>query len=176
MNLLRRPEGSVRPRKRVGRGQGSGLGCTSGRGNNGQNSRSGGGVRPGFEGGQMPLYRRVARRGFSNHPFKKDVMIFNLDIINSTYKTNETVSVQTLTDKGLLSPRRTVDKIKILSNGEIKKKITVHESIAISSSAEEKILQAGGSVLGKSLSEKQDAAAAETEVKVKDIGEEKNGK
>ncbi len=101
-------------------------------------------------------------------------MIFNLDIINSKYKTGETVSVQTLADKGLLSSRSKIDKIKILSNGEIKKKITVHENIVISTSAEEKILQAGGSILGNPVSEKQDADAVE--VKVKDIGEEKNGK
>ena len=85
MSLLRRPEGAVRPKKRVGRGQGSGLGCTSGRGNNGQNSRSGGSVRPGFEGGQMPLYRRIARRGFSNYPFKREMVILNLETIDKKY-------------------------------------------------------------------------------------------
>lgn len=142
MSLLRRPEGSVHPRKRVGRGQGSGLGCTSGRGNNGQNSRSGGGVRPGFEGGQMPLYRRIARRGFSNHPFKKNVAILNLDIINQKYKSGEILSAETLIKKGLIGKQ--AEYIKILGNGEIKKKLKV-KGLLLSAQAKAKIEQAGGS-------------------------------
>ena len=145
MSLLRRPEGAVRPRKRVGRGQGSGLGCTSGRGNNGQNSRSGGGVRPGFEGGQMPLYRRIARRGFSNYPFKKEMTVLNLENITGKYSSGETVSAETLMKKGLVRSRVNPQQIKILGKGEVKKKLIIKD-IVLSASARAKIEEAGGSI------------------------------
>lgn len=143
MSMLNKPEGSTRARKRVGRGQGSGLGCTSGKGNNGQNSRAGGGVRPGFEGGQMPLYRRIARRGFSNYPFKLEYTVLNLDEINKKYKSGETVSLETLLAKGMIKANQTA--VKILGNGEVKKKLKV-EFVSLSASAKAKIEAAGGTV------------------------------
>ncbi|AHC14315.1 50S ribosomal protein L15 [Salinispira pacifica] len=157
MSMLKKPEGSTRRRKRVGRGQGSGLGLTAGRGDNGQNARSGGGVRPGFEGGQMPLYRRIARRGFSNYPFKTKVAVLNLDALQQNYKSGETVSLESLAKKGLIKSRE--KNVKILGNGEIKKKLSV-EYIAVSESAKAKIEKAGGTV---------------TELKVLDTQEQNDG-
>lgn len=157
MSMLKKPEGSTRNRKRVGRGQGSGLGLTAGRGDNGQNARSGGGVRPGFEGGQMPLYRRIARRGFSNYPFKTKFTVLNLDALQRSYKSGETVSLESLAKKGLIKNRE--KNVKILGNGEIKKKLSV-EYIAVSESAKAKIEKAGGTV---------------TELKVLDTQEQNDG-
>jgi large subunit ribosomal protein L15 len=141
--MLNKPEGATRPTKRRGRGQGSGLGCTAGKGMNGQNARSGGGVRPGFEGGQMPLYRRIARRGFSNYPFKIEYTVLNLDAISAKFNDCETVSLETLVEKGMVRPNRT--EVKILGGGEITKKVNV-EYVAVSDSAKAKIEKAGGSV------------------------------
>ena len=92
--VLSAPQGANKNTKRVGRGTGSGLGSTAGRGNKGQQSRSGGKVYVGFEGGQMPLYRRIAQRGFSNYPFKKEYAIFNLKDLEAKYADGETVNVK----------------------------------------------------------------------------------
>jgi len=122
-NLCPAPK-SVKKRKRVGRGCGSGHGSTSCRGSNGQNSRSGGGVRPGFEGGQMPLYRRVPKRGFTN-VFKKDYSIVNIGQLN-VFEDGDVVDKKELIDKGII---KKVDYgVKILANGELNKKLTIKAS------------------------------------------------
>jgi large subunit ribosomal protein L15 len=141
MGQIHAPEGANKKKTIVGRGASS-KGRTCGKGFNGQNSRSGGGVRPGFEGGQMPLYRRVARRGFSNYPFKKEYTVVSLDVINEAFKDGETVNLQALKD--LCIVKGDVEA-KILNNGEISKKVVV-EGLKVSASAAEKIKAAGGEV------------------------------
>jgi large subunit ribosomal protein L15 len=143
MEQIRAPKGSNRKKRPVGRGQGSGKGGTSGRGDKGQNSRSGRGVRLGFEGGQMPLFRRIASRGFSNQPFKKDFTVLNLELIENRYSDGETVSLETLVKKGLVKNREM--NVKILGEGEFSRKLTF--AIAkISASAVKKIEAAGGKI------------------------------
>jgi len=122
-NLCPAPK-SVKKRKRVGRGCGSGHGSTSCRGSNGQNSRSGGGVRPGFEGGQMPLYRRVPKRGFTN-VFKKDYSIVNIGQLN-VFEDGDVVDKKELIDKGII--KKVGYGVKILANGELNKKLTIKAS------------------------------------------------
>jgi len=124
---------------RVGRGPGSGIGKTSGRGMNGQNSRSGGGTRPGFEGGQMPLYRRVPKRGFTNI-WKKEWEIVNIEALN-VFEDGTEVTPGLLLEAGLA--KKVVDGIKILGEGTLDKKITV-KAHKFSKSAIEKIESAGG--------------------------------
>ncbi len=121
LNNLRPAPKSVKKRKRVGRGCGSGHGFTSGRGSNGQNSRSGGGVRPGFEGGQMPLYRRVPKRGFTNI-FKKDFSIINIGRLN-IFKDGDVVTQKELIDRGII--KKVGYGVKILSKGNLNKKLTI---------------------------------------------------
>lgn len=130
-------------RKRIGRGPGSGHGKTSGRGHNGYYSRSGSSRRLSFEGGQMPLARRIAKRGFNNKRFAKAVAIVNVSVLNDVFENGDEVNPQVLADKGLLKGR--FDLVKILGNGELTKKlqITVHR---FSTTAEEKIKAAGGSI------------------------------
>lgn len=142
MGQIHAPEGANKKKTIVGRGASS-KGRTCGRGFNGQNSRSGGGVRPGFEGGQMPLYRRVARRGFSNYPFKKEYVVVSLDVINEAFKDGETVNLQALKDLCIVEGNGV--EAKILSNGEISKKVVV-EGLKVSASAAEKIKAAGGEI------------------------------
>ena len=142
--VLNAPIGANKTRKRLGRGSGSGLGKTSGKGNKGQNARSGGGVRPGFEGGQMPLYRRIASRGFSNYPFKKVNRVINISDIESVYNNGEKVSMETLLEKSLI--RRSDRNVKLLGNGDLTKKLEVSLE-NISASAKEKIEKAGGSIV-----------------------------
>lgn len=144
MNNIRVPEGATRPKKRIGRGPGSGTGKTSGKGHKGQRARSGGGVRPGFEGGQMPLYRRIARRGFSNYRFKVEYLPLNLDRLEAAFDAGETVSLETLSAKGLVS--RNAEHVKVLGRGEISKALTV-KGLAVSAGARAKIEAAGGSVV-----------------------------
>ncbi len=140
--LLTVPKGARKNKKKIGRGSSSGTGCTAGKGNKGQNCRSGGGVRPGFEGGQMPLYRRIARRGFSNYPFKKEYLIFNLDDLG-IFKSGDTVSKETLLKNGMITKRNL--PIKLLGRGEIKKKLII-ELDKVSKQAQDKITQQGGEV------------------------------
>ena len=141
MNLsqLSPAEGSKKTRNRVGRGHGSGNGKTSGRGHDGQNARSGGGVRPGFEGGQMPLYRRLPKRGFTNRNSLRIVGI-NLSMLDR-FEDGATVTVTSLIEAGIVKNPR--DGVKILGNGEITKKLVVQAN-AFSASAKEKIEAAGG--------------------------------
>jgi large subunit ribosomal protein L15 len=139
---LHAPKGAKKKKRIVGRGQGSGRGTTAGKGNKGQKSRSGGKTYVGFEGGQMPLYRRLAHRGFSNYLFKREFQVVNLDEIERRYERGETVSVETLRAKGIIKGKLPV---KVLGNGELTKKLTVTVK-AFSNSAKEKIEKAGGTV------------------------------
>ena len=131
--------GATRERFRVGRGHGSGNGKTAGKGHKGQYARSGGGVRPGFEGGQMPLYRRLPKRGFKNH-FAINYAIVNVSDLN-TFEEGAVVNAETLTAAGLVNDQ--LDGIKILGSGELTKKLTV-QATAFSESAKAKIEAAGG--------------------------------
>jgi large subunit ribosomal protein L15 len=146
---LHAPEGANKRKRIVGRGQGSGRGTTAGKGNKGQKSRSGGKTYPGFEGGQMPLYRRLAQRGFSNYPFKKEYQIVNLSEIEKRYNDGETVDEFSLFNKGLIKGRNkngsfTGDlPVKILASGDLTKKLIFKVGFA-SSSAKEKIEKSGG--------------------------------
>lgn len=138
------PEGANKKKRIVGRGSSSGRGTTAGRGNKGQQSRSGGKVYVGFEGGQMPLYRRIAKRGFSNYPFRKEYEVFNLSDIEIRYNNGETVDCESLVMKGLL--KKVSSMVKILGDGDLTKKLTVVVD-KVSASAKEKIEKAGGSVV-----------------------------
>lgn len=141
MNLsdLRPAEGSTGDRFRKGRGHGSGNGKTAGRGHKGQNSRSGGGVRLGFEGGQMPLYRRLPKRGFTCRN-SKEIIGINVSALN-VFRAGSIVTIEKLQEKGIINNPK--DGVKILGNGEISKKLTVQVS-AFSQSAIEKIEAVGG--------------------------------
>jgi large subunit ribosomal protein L15 len=141
---LHAPKGANKKKRIVGRGQGSGRGTTAGRGNKGQQSRSGGKTYLGFEGGQMPLYRRLARRGFSNYPFKTVYQIVNVCDIETRFEDGATVDVASLKNAGLVKGRLPV---KILGNGDLTKKIDCKIE-ALSASAAEKIVKAGGTVKG----------------------------
>lgn len=145
MNNLRPPVGAVKKKNIVGRGPGSGNGKTSGRGMNGQNSRSGGGVRPGFEGGQTPLIRRLPKRGFKNSRFQDFFNIINIYLLENL-EDGSVVTKETLVKMNLVKyPKK---KIKILGNGEFSKKIEIHAD-AFSNSAKEKIEKAGGKAIIK---------------------------
>ena len=132
--------GSAKDAWRKGRGPGSGNGKTGGRGHKGQNARTGGGVRPGFEGGQIPLYRRLPKRGFTNSLFKKEYAIINIEQLDK-YEDGAIVSLETLISDGVI--RKELDGLKVLGNGELTKKLTVKATI-FSASAKEKIEAAGG--------------------------------
>lgn len=131
--------GSTKERKRIGRGAGSGQGKTAGKGHKGQKARSGGNVRPGFEGGQMPLARRVPKRGFNNI-FAKNIVTISVRDLNK-FEDGAVVDTKALLDAGIISKAQ--DGVKVLSNGEITKKLIV-QLAAFSASAKEKIENAGG--------------------------------
>ena len=135
-------EGATTPAKRLGRGIGSGLGKTSGKGHKGQWARSGGGVRPGFEGGQMPLTRRLPKRGFKNGLFKKVYTVINIGMIDELYNDGDVVTVEDLKAKGIISKIEEYG-LKVLGNGEVTKKLTV-KADKFTASAKEKIEKAGG--------------------------------
>ena len=130
--------------KRLGRGTGSGLGKTSGKGHKGQWARSGGGVRPGFEGGQMPLSRKLPKRGFKNGKFMKEYSIINVGILNELFADGATVNAKVLCEMGVLSKVEEFG-LKILGEGELTKKLVVQAN-KFSESAKEKITKAGGTV------------------------------
>ncbi|MDP4133129.1 MAG: 50S ribosomal protein L15 [Bacillota bacterium] len=132
-------EGSTKEAKRKGRGHGTGNGKTAGRGHKGQNARSGGGVRPGFEGGQMPLYRRLPKRGFVNI-FAKDFVQVNLEVFDA-FNNGDVVGINELVEKGIVSKAK--DGIVVLGRGELTKKLTIKAN-RFSKSAAEKIESAGG--------------------------------
>ena len=131
--------GSTRPNFRKGRGAGSGNGKTAGKGHKGQNARSGGGVRPGFEGGQLPLYRKLPKRGFTNH-FAKQYAIINVEVLDK-YEAGAVIDIDTLINDKVIKNR--FDGLKVLANGEITKALTVKATI-FSAQAKEKIEAAGG--------------------------------
>jgi large subunit ribosomal protein L15 len=141
--MLRAPRGARKNRKRVGRGSGSGHGGTSGKGNKGQKARSGGGVRVGFEGGQMPLFRRLPRRGFSNYRFKEHVSIVNVGDLETRFAAGATVTLESLVEIGLL--KNLTLPVKVLGGGALTKKLAVRANQA-SKSAREKIEAAGGTL------------------------------
>jgi large subunit ribosomal protein L15 len=145
MNLssLKPPEGSRKKRKRIGRGDGSGHGGTSTKGHKGQNARSGGGVRPGFEGGQMPLSRRLPKRGFRN-PFRRKIVTINIDQLRRFPK-GSVIDKTSLLDAGLV--KRIGDGIKVLGKGNIDYPISLKVDM-ISRGARDKIEAAGGSIVG----------------------------
>lgn len=140
-NLKPAPGGAVKERKRLGRGHATGQGKTAGRGHKGQNARSGGGVRPGFEGGQMPLFQRLPKRGFTNI-FSKVYAEVNLVDLNRFEEGTE-VTPELLFESGLVKKSKAKDGIKILGNGELEKKLTV-KAQKFTKSAEEKINSMGG--------------------------------
>ena len=133
--------GSTTAKKRLGRGIGSGLGKTSGKGHKGQWARSGGGVRPGFEGGQMPLIRRIPKRGFNNH-FRKVYSIVNLSILEK-FEANSVVDMETLNAKGLIKVVKDGAGLKVLGNGTLSKPLTVKAN-SFSAAAKDAIEKAGG--------------------------------
>ena len=135
LNELKYNEGSKKDIKRLGRGSSSGTGKTSGKGHKGQNSRSGGGVRVGFEGGQLPLYRRLPKRGFSNAMFKKVYAVINVSDLNMFEEGTE-VTPELLKEMGII--KKQLSGIKVLGNGSLEKKLTVRAHV-FSKSAKEKI-------------------------------------
>lgn len=132
--------GSTKENWRRGRGTGSGNGKTAGKGHKGQNARSGGGVRPGFEGGQLPLYRKLPKRGFTNAKFKKEYAIVNVGALNK-FEDGTVVDVEMLLENKVV--RNVFDGLKVLGNGELTKKLTVKAAV-FSKSAKEKIEAVGG--------------------------------
>lgn len=158
LNELKPSEGSKKTRKRVGRGNGSGWGKTAGKGSNGQKSRSGSYIHAGFEGGQMPLIKRVPKRGFSNAVFKNEYSIVNLDTLEKMFEDGAVITPEALYERGLINHiklirtpnsddkiRETILRVKVLAKGELSKKFTI-KAHKISESAKEKVENAGGSV------------------------------
>lgn len=139
LNQLTATPGSTKERKRIGRGYGSGTGKTAGKGHKGQKARAGHGMRPGFEGGQMPLQRRIPKRGFNNI-FAKEIVAVNVGSLNK-FEDGAAVDAAALREAGIV--KRNCDGIKVLSNGTLTKKLTVKAS-AFSEAAKAKIEAAGG--------------------------------
>ena len=141
---LKAPVGATKKRKIIGRGSSSGHGGTSTRGDKGQKARAGGGVRLGFEGGQMPLFRRIARRGFSNSKFRRDYICVNVGQLEGRFSKGDLVNRASLAEKGLV---KGVGPVKILGDGEVPQGLRVDVD-AISGPAREKIAKAGGEIVG----------------------------
>jgi large subunit ribosomal protein L15 len=135
--------GARKRRKRLGCGESSGKGKTSGKGNKGQMARAGRGIRPGFEGGQMPMHRRLPKKGFNNAAFKDVVEVVNVGELNEAFEDGATVNEASLRESGLVS--RGCDFIKILATGELSRKLTI-EGAKVSAAAREKVEKAGGSI------------------------------
>ena len=143
LSNLKPAAGSTRAKTRVGRGEGSGKGRTAGRGQKGYGSRSGSGVRPGFEGGQMPLQRRLAKRGFTNI-FAKDYTVVNLEKLAGRFEAGDVVDLATLKQRGIVA-RAGKDGLKVLGRGELSVALTI-KAAKVSKSAAEKIAAAGGTI------------------------------
>lgn len=139
LNELEKNIGATHRKKRVGRGSGSGLGKTSGRGQKGQNARSGGGVSPVFEGGQLPLYRRLPKRGFSNHMFKKEYAVINVSDLNR-FENGTVVTPALLKEAGII--KKQLSGIKVLGEGTLEKKLTI-QAHKFSETAIQKIKESG---------------------------------
>ena len=142
LHELEKNIGATHAKKRVGHGPGSGLGKTSGRGQKGQKARSGGSINPVFEGGQLPLYRRLPKRGFSNYPFKKEYAVINLSDLN-VFEDGTVVTPALLKEAGLV--KKELDGIKVLGEGKLEKKLTVQAN-KFSKSAIEKINESGSKI------------------------------
>ena len=142
LHELQPAEGSVKAGFRKGRGPASGNGKTAGKGHKGQNARSGGGVRPGFEGGQIPLYRKHPKRGFNNK-FANQYALVNVETLGQKFKDGDTVNLETLLEKRIV--RKPYDGLKVLGNGELTIKLTVQAAV-FTATAKEKIAAAGGQV------------------------------
>ena len=140
LHELKAVEGSTKARKRIGHGPGSGTGKTSGKGEKGQNARSGGGVRPGFEGGQLPLFRRLSKRGFNNYEFRTVYINVNVSDLNR-FEYGTVVDLALLKEVGLI--KKELDGVKVLGNGDLTKKLTVKAN-NFSKTAKEKIENIGG--------------------------------
>ena len=140
LNELSPAQGSAKAAWRTGRGAGSGNGKTAGKGHKGQNARSGGGVRPGFEGGQLPLYRKLPKRGFKNR-FAVNYAIVNVGVLNDKFDNGAVVDLEALKAAKLV--RKELDGVKILGNGDLTKNLTVKATV-FSATAKEKIEAAGG--------------------------------
>lgn len=145
LNNLKSPKGAHKNIKRIGRGQGSGQGTQAGKGHKGQKARAGGGVRTGFEGGAMPLYMRLPKRGFSNAPFKTEYAEVSLAQLEAKFEGGE-VTREALVEKGLLKGINKRLPIKILSNGKLSKSLTFVNIDKFSKSAQEAIEKAGGKI------------------------------
>ena len=143
LHTLSPNRGSKHKVKRLGCGESSGHGKTSCKGNKGQKARSGGGTRVGFAGGQMPLHRRLPKRGFNNYEFKTRVAIVNVAQLDKAFDDGATVTEEALRELGIVN--RSCDCVKVLGNGELSKKLTI-ELDAVSASAREKIEKAGGTI------------------------------
>lgn len=139
LHELEKNIGAKHSKKRLGRGSGSGLGKTSGRGQKGQKARSGGSINPVFEGGQLPLYRRLPKRGFSNYPFKKEYAVISLSDLN-VFEDGTVVTPALLKEKGIV--KKQLSGIKVLGEGQLDKKITV-QAHKFSKSALDKINESG---------------------------------
>ena len=139
LHELEKNIGAKHSKKRVGRGSGSGLGKTSGRGQKGQKARSGGSINPVFEGGQLPLYRRLPKRGFSNYPFKKEYAVINLSDLN-VFEDGTVVTPALLKERGIV--KKQLSGIKVLGEGQLEKKLTV-QAHKFSKSAVDKINESG---------------------------------
>ncbi len=140
LHTIEQPAGAVKVNKRVGRGTSSGTGKTAGKGHKGQNARSGGGVRPGFEGGQLPLFRRLPKRGFSNAPFKVEYATINVSDLEK-FENGAVVTPELLKEMGIV--KKQLSGIKVLGNGDLTKKVTVKAN-KFSATAVEKIEKMGG--------------------------------
>ena len=142
LHELQPAAGSVKEVKRIGRGHGSGQGKTAGKGHKGQKARSGGSIRPGFEGGQMPLQRRIPKRGFNNKVFAKEYAAVNVSELEKRFESGAVVDADALIESGAI--KKVMDGVKILGNGELSKKLTV-KAVKFTEAAKEKIEKAGGS-------------------------------
>lgn len=143
LNSLQPNPGAKHRRKRVGNGESSGLGKTCGKGNKGQKARSGASIRPGFEGGQMPLHRRLPKKGFNNTRFQSAIQAFNVSQLEAKFEDGAEVNENTLREAGLV--QGVCDAVKLLGTGELTKKLTVIVDLA-SASAREKVVKAGGTL------------------------------
>ena len=146
LNNLKSPKGANRNTKRIGRGQGSGWGTQAGKGHKGQKARAGGGVRTGFEGGNLPLYMRLPKKGFSNAPFKTVYGIVSLAQLDAKFSNDEEVSRETLIEKGLLKGYNKRLPIKVLANGELTKKLTFTKIDKFTAASRDAITKAGGQI------------------------------
>lgn len=138
------PKGATKNRKRLGRGPGSGTGCTAGKGTKGQKARSGKKIRTGFEGGQMPLYRRLPSRGFSNYPFKQIAEEITLKDLNRKFGKNDIVNLKTLHEKKLITANAKF--VKVINTGDIVHPVILEQGVYTTKVAREKIIAAGGTV------------------------------